>query len=252
MDKLAFQEACDKVASTKRERNSIGTLSEKTTHAVLKFYYEPYSQNHEIKLSNFVADIVGKQGIIEIQTASFGAMSKKLAAFLEVTSVTIVYPIIRNKWICWVDNETQVVIKKRKSPKNCVPFSIFFELYRIRALLKNPNLSFVLPVIDVNELRFTADRTKSNRKSVIYSDKIPIELVDELQIRSLDDYCELLPNGLPSPFTVKELSKLAGVLPNVAQAATSVLRELGIIKLVGKQNQINLYEKEGNLNYDRK
>lgn len=251
MDRLAFHEACDKVMNTKRERNSIGTLSEKTTHAVLKFYYEPHSQNHEVKLANFVADIVGEQGVIEIQTASFGAMKKKLTAFLEVTSVTVVYPIIRNKWLCWVDNETQTVIRKRKSPKSCVPFSIFFELYRIRTLLTNPNLTFVLPVIDVNELRFMVEGAKSSRKQVIYSDRIPIELVDELQICSLSDYYGLLPNKLPSPFTVKELSKLSGVPPNVAQAATSVLRDLGIIKLVGKQNQINLYEKEGNINYDQ-
>ena len=57
-----------------------------TLHAVLKNYYEPFEQNHEIKVGRFVADIVGEQGVIEIQTRNFGNLLEKLDNFLEFCS----------------------------------------------------------------------------------------------------------------------------------------------------------------------
>ena len=38
-------------------RQGIGTLSEKTVHAVMKNYYAPDTDMHEIPIENFVADI---------------------------------------------------------------------------------------------------------------------------------------------------------------------------------------------------
>ena len=38
-------------------RQGIGTLSEKTVHAVMKNYYAPDTDMHEILIENFVADI---------------------------------------------------------------------------------------------------------------------------------------------------------------------------------------------------
>ena len=49
----------------------IGTLSEKALHAALKSYYEPDFESREVKVGSFVADIVGENGIIEIQTRGF-------------------------------------------------------------------------------------------------------------------------------------------------------------------------------------
>ena len=48
MDKEAFYAACEKIIGTQRSKKGIGTLGEKTLHAVLKNYYEPFEQNHEI------------------------------------------------------------------------------------------------------------------------------------------------------------------------------------------------------------
>ena len=67
MDKELFINAC----KSDKCKKGIGTLSEKTLHSVLKNYFEPFSENHEIKIGNYVADIVGENGIIEIQTRQF-------------------------------------------------------------------------------------------------------------------------------------------------------------------------------------
>ena len=44
-------------------RQGIGTLSEKTVHAVMKNYYAPDTDMHEIPIENFVADIYTGQEI---------------------------------------------------------------------------------------------------------------------------------------------------------------------------------------------
>lgn len=72
----------------------IGTLSEKALHAALKSYYEPDFESREVKVGGFVADIVGENGIIEIQTRGFDRLSRKLDVFLEAARVTVVYPVV--------------------------------------------------------------------------------------------------------------------------------------------------------------
>ena len=93
IDERRFEAARNKIMGADRVRQGIGTLSEKTVHAVLKNYYAPDADMHEIPLAGFVADIFTGTEIIEIQTRAFNAMRKKLAAFLELYPVTVVYPI---------------------------------------------------------------------------------------------------------------------------------------------------------------
>ena len=47
-----FTAAKERIIGKNRERNGIGTLSEKTVHAVLKNYYAPDETQHEYKLLN--------------------------------------------------------------------------------------------------------------------------------------------------------------------------------------------------------
>ncbi len=80
--KRKFPEVREKLLGEERLRASIGTLSEKTTHMILKNYYEPDVDKQEIPIEGYVADIFTGQDIIEIQSAGFGKMRDKLEAFL--------------------------------------------------------------------------------------------------------------------------------------------------------------------------
>ena len=60
-----FHNALLKVTSD-RERPTIGTLSEKTIHAVIKLYTEPDEDRHEIPIGTHVADIFSDETIYEI------------------------------------------------------------------------------------------------------------------------------------------------------------------------------------------
>ncbi|NLZ80724.1 MAG: hypothetical protein GX913_02820, partial [Clostridiales bacterium] len=82
MDHQRFLEAYEKIAFVNRERDGIGTLSEKTLHAVLKHYFEPKIENQEVKIGSYYADIYTEEGIIEIQTKQFNKLRNKLKAFL--------------------------------------------------------------------------------------------------------------------------------------------------------------------------
>ena len=90
-DQQLFADACQKIIAKERETNGIGTLKEKTMHAVLKNFYEPDVSHQEIKVDRFVADILRDNEIIEIQTRSFNAMRKKLSVFLEKYQIGIAH-----------------------------------------------------------------------------------------------------------------------------------------------------------------
>ena len=69
-DKQLFHAACEKVMRQQCPQKGIGTLSEKTVHAVLKNFYETDPAHQEIPVENYVADILRDGEIIEIQTRS--------------------------------------------------------------------------------------------------------------------------------------------------------------------------------------
>lgn len=62
-----LEQICADLCSREQKRGSIGLLGEKVLHAGLKFYFEPNSDFHEVKINGFVADICNAEGIIEIQ-----------------------------------------------------------------------------------------------------------------------------------------------------------------------------------------
>ena len=71
MDREKYFYALSKVLDGEHKRAGIGTYGEKTVHSVLKNYFEPFEDSHEQKVGGFVVDIVGDNGIIQIQTAAF-------------------------------------------------------------------------------------------------------------------------------------------------------------------------------------
>lgn len=78
-----FLEICKKNALMPKQRQTIGTLREKTLHAVLKQYYEPFSAMHEVKIGKYIADIINEDGVLEIQTGSFTSLQKKTGLFFD-------------------------------------------------------------------------------------------------------------------------------------------------------------------------
>ena len=100
-----LEQICADLCSREQKRGSIGLLGEKVLHAGLKFYFEPNSDFHEVKVNGFVADICNAEGIIEIQTRSLGKLKRKLEVFLQNVPVTIIYPIAPNTYAGWTKRQ---------------------------------------------------------------------------------------------------------------------------------------------------
>jgi len=242
IDQVRFEAARDKIIGKNRTRQGIGTLSEKTMHAVLKNYYAPDEDMHEIPIENYVADIYTGTEIIEIQTRSMERMRKKLEAFLPLYPVTIVYPIPREKWLYWIDEETGEVSQKRKSPKKGNPYQAFIELYKIRPFLPNPNLRLRLDLIDMEEYRLLNGWSRDKKKGSERYDRIPTQFFEEVCIDCIRDYMQLIPYELPEQFTVKDFAKYAKIPVRLAGTVLLIFYDLGLVSRIGKKGNSYIYE----------
>lgn len=242
LNQKAFDEAKKKIIGADRQRIGIGTLSEKTVHAILKNYYEPDEDRQEIPIENYVADIYADGEIIEIQTRQFNKMRNKLSAFLPLYPVTIVYPIPREKWIIWIDEESGELSKKRKSPVKGNPYIAFPELYKIKMFLKDPNLRLKLVMIDVEEYKLLNGWSKDKKKGSSRYDRVPTQLVEEVEINCLQDYMQFVPFELHGEFTSKEFAVAAHIPVSLAQTVLNILYHVGILTRVGKRGSMYLYE----------
>lgn len=242
MDENKFEEAKNKIIGIERERIGIGTLQEKTVHAVLKNYYAPDEDMHEIPIGNYVADIYTGDAIVEIQNGNFYKIRNKLEAFLAVYPVTVIYPIPHTKWLIWIDEETGELSPKRKSPVTGNAYRAFAELYRIKNYLTNENLHFRFPLVDIEEYRLLNGWSKDRKKGSRRYDRIPIALFDEVVIERREDYLQFLPYGLPDEFTSGDLSKQAKIPVKIANLTLNILTHLKITELIGKRGRSNLYK----------
>lgn len=241
IDEVRFEHAKNRVIGINRERQGIGTLSEKTVHAVLKNYYAPDTDMHEIPIESFVADIYTGSEIIEIQTRSFNTMRRKLTAFLPEYPVTIVYPIPHVKWLSWIDEETGETSPKRKSPKKGNPYHAFIELYKIRPFLKDANLKFRFALIDMEEYRLLNGWSKDKKKGSDRYDRIPVSFVEEVCIDRREDYMQFIPYDIPEEFTAKDFAKHAKIPVHLAQTVLLILFDLEIVDRIGKEGRSYLY-----------
>lgn len=244
MDTLLFEQAINTVINSPRTENGIGTLGEKTIHAVLKNYLAPDQLNHEIKFKNYYADIVTPERIIEIQTQNFDRLRNKLSVFLKESPVTIAYPIAHTKWLRWVDKESGEVSPRRKSPKTGKAAQILPELYKIKDYLPDPGLTVHLLFIDLEEYKFLNGWSKDKKKGAEKSDRIPIGLVGEMFLKEPSDYRLLLPESLGNTFVSKEFAKASGLKGIALSGALKVLIQMGIIEQTGKKGRAFLYAKK--------
>lgn len=243
INKKEFEEAQKKVIGVIKEQNGIGTLKEKTVHSVMKYYYEPNSDFHEVKIGSYVADICVDGNIYEIQTRSFNAMRGKLNYFLKEHDVTVIYPVPHTKWISWLDMDTGELTPKRKSPKRGTIYQIIPELYKIKMFINNPRLHFIITLIDVEETRYLNGWSDNKKKGSSRMDGIPVDIFDEIRINTMKDYAKFLPDDLPEEFTTKDYAKCAHIQQRYAVTGLNVLLETGIIERIGKIKNSYLYKR---------
>lgn len=242
MSEAVFAELCRQMKQ-EGQGTGIGRLQEKTLHAVLKRYLEPDTSCHEIPVGRYVADIRNAGGIVEIQTGQFHRLKEKLAAFLELGPVTVIYPVAAVKWLIWVDEDGSLS-KPRKSPKRGLPAEVFREIYALRPYLSHPNFRLHVLLLELEEYRLKNGWGNGGKKGSVRYDRIPLMLLERVCVNQPADCALLLPEALPELFTAKELRKLGGISPLALSAALAVLTDAGVIERVGKRGKAYLYQKK--------
>ncbi len=234
MNPERFEEVRKAVILEERKRDGIGVLKEKTLHSVLKRYYEPAQENHEIKIGDFVADIVGEHGIIEIQTRNMGRLVKKLEQFLKVCPVMVVYPVLSEKYLIWLDEETGETTKKRKSPKRGTIAEGIAQLYPLRQFLSNPNFTFCVVLLSGNEIRYLNGWSRDRKRGSSRCDFVPTGLLGEYRFSAAEDYLCVLPESMPETFTAKELGKAVALSGRKLYSLIHVLESLSLLEKLPK------------------
>ncbi len=242
LDRDAFEQAKLKVLLKQHDPHGFGTLQEKTVHAVMKLYYEPNEDCHEVPIEGYIADIYTGERIIEIQNGNFNRLRPKLEAFLPLYPVTVVLPIPHCKWVIWMDEDSGELSPRHKSPVTGSAYHAFPELYRIKQYLGHPNLSFAFPLVDMDEYRLLNGWSRNRKRGSSRYDRMPLALFDEVRIERTEDFLRLVPYALEDAFTVKEFAQAAGIHRDLAGDVLPLLTYMGILDRAGKRGREYLYE----------
>ena len=241
INELGFAAACRAVEKTGQANQGVGTLREKTLHAVLKRMIEPDINCHEVKLGRYTADVYNRQGIFEVQTGNIHKLKPKLAALLPYYPVKVVTPVIETKWIQTMDPETGELTDRRKSPKRERPADLLAGLVYLKPFLKDPNFSLLIIRLEGVELR---KATGKKRHPVERLEFAPTRFLGAVSLINRKDYTAMLPDGLPESFTAEELGKRMGLHKREWSAAASILCYVGAILRTGRRKNAYVYSTE--------
>ncbi len=211
-------------------RESIGRLQEKRLHATLKFWLDPDETHHEVPLPcGAVADIFDGEHVTEIQNGNFSGFRIKLMRLLEEYPVTVIFPLVRQKTLYWVDPATGEWSAARRSPKIGTFADAAPELLYIQKLLFLPNLTLRLQLIDVEEYRLQDGWGNDGKRGAHRLERIPTAIGDALTIRTPAELRQCLPPKLPDTFTSKDFAKAMRYRGRKLSAALKLFYETGVI-----------------------
>lgn len=228
---MTFEEALALVREGGVRPGGIGILGEKTLHATLKLWLDDDPIHHEVPLpQGSVADIFDGERITEIQTANFSALRKKLEKLLETYSVTVVHPLVRVKWVSWIDPATGEITKPRRSGRRGSFTDAGKQLIYLLPLLGHRNLTVKLVLLDVEEQRLLDGWGNGGKRGSHRAERLPLALGETVTLAAPADYAALLPPDLPAPFTASDFGKAARLQGRNLQGTLKVLLTLGVLR----------------------
>lgn len=225
--------------------SGIGTLNEGHVHAALKQRYVQPGDQTEAAVDGYVVDILRGRQIIEIQTANFSAIAKKMRDLSERHPVRLVHPIAVDRWIVKLPERGNGAASRRKSPKHGGFEDIFDELVSFPDLCANPNFELEVVLTQEEELRRqeTKSRRRWRRRGWVTVERRLLDVVATIRIRGTADLAALLPAGLPDAFDTGDLAAALGRPRALAQKVAYCLRRCDVIKQIDKNGNTLIYSR---------
>ena len=244
---MDFNEAVARVREGDIPIRSIGVLKEKPLHAILKWWLDDNPAHHEIPLPcGKVADIFDGTAVTEVQTGSFSPLRKKLEVLLPDYPVTVVHPVVRRKYLTWIDPETGETTPARRSPRVGSFTDGGKELVYLLPLLSHPNLTVRLVLMDAEEQRLADGWGSGGKRGSHRAVLLPLSVEDTLTLTCPADYAALIPAALPDTFTAAEFGKAAKMQGRNLNGTLKVLLDRGVITRTGKEGNAWIYERMSN------
>ncbi len=229
------------MAAKENNNPHIGTLNERSLHASLKKHLTQKGDQVEVKLENYVIDLMRGETLIEIQTRSFAAMRRKLEYLLPQYKIKLYHPIAAKKWIVRV-NRDGTFLKRRRSPRKGSVFDIFNELLSLRSVALHPNFELHILMIEVEEVWKDDGKGSWRKKFWSVHDHLLLKVTEDCCLNDSADYLALLPDNLPETFTNADLITAQKCSKRMAGKATYALREMGLIEQIGIQNRYHMFQ----------
>lgn len=224
-------------------QNQIGTLSEKSIHSEIKNYLEPNKEYQEVKVGNYIADIKRYNEIFEVQTQQFKNLISKLNYYIKNWyDITVVYPLVQEKYINWIDPISTEIVERRKSSYKKYIQDIFKELYWIKDYIANEQIKLKIITLTAEEYKYLDGYGQNQKYKATKIDKVPSKIINEINIQSVNDFKIFLPDTLPKEFTSKDFQKYTRSRSKYLGSGLKILREIGVIKVVRKQGNAYVYE----------
>src|SRR5665647_66665 len=217
-------------------------MNEFSLHSEIKKIYSLPGDQFEVKLDNYIVDILRENLVIEVQTKNFSALKEKLQMLTQKHKVRLVYPLPEKKWITHVTKD-HLELNTRKSPKKGKLTDLFRELVMIPNMIGEENFSLEVLLIDEEEVRCDDGKGSWRRKGVSIRERKLLKVNNRILFQTKVDYLKILPEDLNEVFTNKELAHLAKISVRTARQITYCLRKSSVIRLAGKNGRSLAFQK---------
>lgn len=203
-------------------------MNEGSLHAALKTHYSERESQNEFELDGFVVDIRSGEGIVEIQTGSFGALGSKLDRLLPEHKVLVVHPIARRITLA------RKGMADRRSPKRGQLHDLFDELVSIPTMIDHPNFALEVVMVDERRVKVHDPQMRRRRGGWRTVDRQLLEVVTTHRFESADDLMAFLPRDLPEVFTTADMCADQPFARATAQKIAYCLKALDKIAVVDR------------------
>lgn len=218
----------------------INTCNESPLHESVKRLYVEEGDHTEVSVKGYLVDVLKRDSIVEVQTANFSAIKKKLAILKNQWNILLVFPVIEKKSIRKFDQQGREIYK-RKSPKKSTGFDVFQELLYISELFLDPPIQLELVFIEAEEDHCDDGKGSWRRNGVSIRNRRLVSVLSKKRFENKEDYkkfLQIIPGEL---FTTAVLRERLQVTKPLAIKIAYFLRHSGISELVGKQARHNLF-----------
>ena len=225
------------------DRYNIGTYKEKKLHIMMKKYFEPNEDRHEVPTNGFIADIRRDGVITEIETNGFSGLGDKLRAYIPEYHVNLVYPLAAKKYVSWIDPETKEISPRKASPKKATAYDLLFELVRILPFVKSENITVLAPMLEIDEYKLRDGWSRDKKRGAHRFERIPTDIYDIISLSCDDDFRKYIPESCTENFSVKDFALGAKINEYTARAVIKVMEARGVIAKGGKKGRAFVYSR---------